>query len=92
MASLTPVQRAAQGQQLIESAIIDVLQSRKSAGYGMGAAEISRLAEIFRSSGNGDPIKGMNDAIVTGFLIKLFNDGKICRKLQKNGLGGWMVV
>ena len=89
--SIRPKQFARIGEFHIEESILDVLLEAKHEDVCMGAAEISQRAGIFREGGVKD-IKGMNDAIVTGMLAKLYKEDKVKRCLQEKGQGGWKLT
>ena len=76
--TIRPKQLARIGEFHLEEAVLDVLCESHPEGYGLGAAEISRRAGIYRRSG----VVQMNDAIVTGILNQLHDHGKVNR-------GGW---
>lgn len=88
--SIRPKQLARIGEFNLEEAVLDVLLEAKYENECVGAAEISRRAGIFRTGGVQD-LKGMNDAIVTGILAKLYDEGKVTRCEQQMGSkkGGW---
>ena len=85
--NVRPKQQARMGEFCLEEAILDVLLEAKHENECVGAAEISRRAGIFRERGKGDM---MNDAIVTGMLVKLRDEKKVvrCAQEKKRG-GGW---
>ena len=91
--SIRPKQLSRMGQFYLEESILDILLEAKHEGECLGPAEISRRAGIFRDRGKGnstnDAIVSMNDAIVTGFLVKLFGLEKVSRCTQINRKGGW---
>lgn len=81
------------GEFLLEEAILDVLLQAWAKDECLGAAEISRRAGIFREGGGGGSnIRAMNDAIVTGMLVKLRKEGKVERCEQRPGVGGWKLT
>ena len=86
MNGIRPKQLARLGQFYLEEAVLDVLLEAKHEGDCIGAAAISRKAGIFRERGEPDII---NDAIVTGVLIKLNTEGRVQRCTQSNNRGGW---
>jgi len=93
MAGIRPKQLARLGEFHLEEAILDVLLEAAHEGECVGAAEISRRTGIFREGGGGGGnIAAMNDAIVTGMLIKLFNAEKVERCEQAPGRGGWKLT
>ncbi len=87
MAGIRPKQHARMGQFHLEEAILDVLLEAKHEGDCLGPAEISRRAGIFRERGSVDI---MNDAIATGVLVKLHDEGRVNRCTQNDAnRGGW---
>lgn len=77
----------------LEEAVLAVLVQAHRARKCIGPAEISRRAGIFREPGaGGEEIKSMNDAIVTGILVKLHRSGKVERCQQSANVGGWKVT
>ena len=84
--TLRPKQFARIGEFHLEEAILDVLLEAKHENKCIGAADISKQAGIFRERGTEDI---MNDAIVTGMLVKLSDEGRVIRCKQPNGRGGW---
>ena len=83
---IRPKQFARLGEFHLEEAILDVLLEAKYEDNCIGAADISRRAGIFRDRGIENI---MNDAIATGLLVKLRDQGKVIRCEQSNGRGGW---
>lgn len=92
MSGVRPKQLARLGEFYLEEAVCDVLLEARHEGECIGAAEISRRAGIFREGGGGNPIASMNDAIVTGLLIKLYGAGKVEQCRQPGGRGGWQLT
>ncbi len=94
MVGIRPRQMARLGEFHLEEAILDVLLDAQHGNECIGAAEISRRAGIFREGGGGGGnVAAMNDAIVTGMLIKLFNANKVERCEQTpGGRGGWKLT
>lgn len=86
MSGIRPKQHARMGQFYLEEAVLDVLLEAKHEGDCIGAADISRRAGIFRDRGE---VNIINDAITTGVLIKLHDEGRVQRCTQPNGRGGW---
>lgn len=87
MVGIRPKQHARIGTFHLEEAVLDVLLEAKHEGDCIGAAEISRRAGIFRDRGAADT---MNDAIVTGLLVKLHTEGRVERCTQHmSNRGGW---
>lgn len=84
--SIRPKQLSRVGQFYLEEAILDILLEAKHEQECLGPAEISRRAGVFRDRGGEDI---MNDAIVTGFLVKLSDQRKVKRCKQPNNRGGW---
>ena len=87
MIGVRPRQLARMGQFYLEEAVLDVLLEAKHEGECIGAAEISRKAGIYRERG---VIDTMNDAIVTGLLVKLHSENRVesCAQSHANR-GGW---
>ena len=88
MSGMNPSQRTSVGQEYLEEAVLDVLFEAWSEGDEcIGAAEISRRAEIYRDRGVDDI---MNDAITTGLLVKLQSENRVERCIQSRAnRGGW---
>ena len=87
MAGIQPVRYAQIGMTYLEEAVINVLMEADDHNDCLGAAEISRRAGIFRDRG---VVNIMNDAIATGVLVKLHDDGKVARCIQHGSTrGGW---
>ena len=87
MAETQPVQYAQMGMTYLEQAVVSVLIEAADDDGCLGAAEISRRAGIFRDRGI---VNIMNDAIATGVLVKLHDDGKVVRCIQHGTTrGGW---
>lgn len=82
---IRPKQLSRLGLFYLHEAVLDVLCEHHQSGYGLGPAGISEHAGIYRKQGKG----GLNDAIVTGCLNELYDQGKVERKAQKNGQPGW---
>ena len=96
MTGIRPKQHARMGEFHIEEAVLDVLLEGKYEGECYGAAEISKRAGVFRDGGSKaiDGVKSMNDAIVTGILIKLNLQQRVQRCAQRvtdkgKEIGGW---
>ena len=87
--SIRPRQLSRMGEFYLKEAVLDILQEHYPEGYGIGAADISRRAGIYRERGPSDI---MNDAIVTGILNSLHDDGKVERIEQEGGRGGWRLT
>lgn len=87
MSGVRPKQHARIGMFHLEEAVLDVLLEAKHKGDCIGPAEISRKAGIFRDRGE---VNIMNDAIVTGILVKMADEGRVsrCRQAGANR-GGW---
>ena len=83
---IRPKQLARSGEFHLEEAILDVLLEARHENECLGAAEISRRAGIFRERGIENI---MNDAIATGMLVKLRDQGKVQRCEQPSKRGGW---
>lgn len=77
------------GQFYLEQAVIEVLYEVYDNSGCLGASEISKKASIYRDRGKENI---MNDAIVTGILIKLSDEGRVERCFQDNGKGGWKLT
>lgn len=92
MTGIRPKQLSRLGEFHLEEAVLDVLLDTAYEEECIGAAEISRRAGIFREGDGGNPIASMNDAIVTGLLIKLYRAGKVEQCEQEGGRGGWKLT
>lgn len=86
--STRPRQMARIGEFYLAEAVLDVLCVAYPEGYGLGAADIGRRASIYRDQG----IIQMNDAIVSGLLNLLHEQGKVQQAQQHNGRGGWKLT
>ena len=86
--SIRPRQLSRIGEFHLQEALLDVLCDAYPEGFGVGAAEISRRAGIYREPG----VMNMNDAIVHGLLNQLNDQGKVERAGQENGRGGWKLT
>ena len=86
--SIRPKQLSRIGEFHLQEAVLDVLCDAHPEGFGIGAAEISRRTGIYRDPG----IVHMNDAIVTGLLNQLHEEGKVEQAVQANGRGGWRLT
>ena len=84
--SLRPKQFARIGEFHLEEAILDVLLEAKHESRCLGPSDISKRAGIYRDRGK---IDAMNDAIVTGMLMKLHEQDKVRQCTQDNDRGGW---
>ena len=87
-----PIQELAQkGQEYLAEAVLSVLSIERERGDGcLGAAEIGRQTGIFGDRG---VVNIMNDAIVTGILVYLHDEGKVTRCTQKGkSVGGWEIT
>lgn len=80
--TITAKQLARIGVFYLHEAVLDVLCDHYHDKHGLGAADIGRVAGIYRGV-------RMNDAIVSGCLNQLEKLGKVEQALQKNGRGGW---
>lgn len=87
--SIRPRQYGRMGMFYLEEAVLDILCEHYPEGFGIGAAEISKRAGIYRDRGPSDI---MNDAIVTGVLNSLHEQGKVERVPQEEGRGGWRLT
>ena len=87
MAGIRPKQHARMGMFHLEEAILDILLEAKHEGECIGAAQIGRKAGIYRESGAAQ----MNDAIATGVLNKLADEGRVerCSQTHYPSRGGW---
>ena len=85
MGGIRPKQLSRLGEFHLEEAVLDVLLEATHESKCMGAAAISKRAGIFRDKAKDI---GMNDAIVTGVLIKLYKENKVVR-CKQNSRGGW---
>lgn len=83
---IRPKQFSRMGEFYLEEAILDVLLEARHEHQCLGPAAISKRAGIFRERGK-ESI--MNDAIVIGMLVKLYEHGKVHRCKQESGQGGW---
>ena len=87
MRGIRPKQLARIGEFYLEESILDVLLEAKCGSTGcIGAAEISKRTSIHRDRGKHDI---MNDAIVTGLLVKMCDQDRVKRCTQASGRGGW---
>lgn len=86
MNGIRPKQHARIGEFHLEEAILDVLLEAKHEKQCIGAAEVGRRAGIYRDRGKSDT---MNDAVATGLLVKLEEQGRVQRCEQENTRGGW---
>lgn len=73
---IRPRQLSRMGMFYLQEAVLDVLYEHYNEGHGIGAADISLRAGIYRDRG---PSNIMNDAIVTGILNSLHEEGKVER-------------
>lgn len=89
MSGIRPKQLARLGQFYLEEAVLDVLLKVAQDEGCIGAAEVSVRAGIFRERG---VLNIINDAIVTGVLVKLHDDGKVEKCSQPSGRGGWKLT
>lgn len=87
--SIRPRQLSRMGTFYLQEAVMDILYEHYPEGYGVGAADISKRAGIYRDRGPSDI---MNDAIVTGILNSLYEEGKVERIEQEGGRGGWRLT
>ena len=83
---IRPKQHARMGMFYLEESVLDVLLESKYEQECLGPAEISKRAGIFRERGS---VNIMNDAIVTGILVKLADEDRVQRCEQPNMQGGW---
>lgn len=89
MMIIRPKQLSRMGMFYLQEAVLDVLYENYNEGYGIGAADISKRAGIYRERGPSDI---MNDAIVTGILNSLHEEKKVKRTSQESGRGGWSLT
>ena len=89
MNGIRPKQHARMGTFYLEEAVLDVLLEARYENECIGAAAISKRAGIFRERGD---VNIMNDAIVTGILVKLSDENRVERCLQDNEQGGWRLT
>ena len=89
MTGVRPKQHARIGEFHLEEAVMDVLLEARHENLCIGAAEISRRAGIYRDRGTENI---MNDAIATGLLVKLSEQGRVRRCEQESGRGGWQLT
>ena len=82
MNGIRPKQHARIGEFHLEEAVLDVLLDARHEGSCIGAAEISKRAGIYRDRGT---MNTMNDAIVTGLLVKLHEQGRVQKCAQNPG-------
>lgn len=73
-----------QGTFYLPEAMLDILFEHYPERCGLGAADISKSAGICREP----RVVHLNEAIVTGCLSELPEQGKVVQKAQKNGSGG----
>ena len=81
MNGIRPKQHARIGEFHLEEAVLDVLLEAKHEGACIGGAEIGRRAGIYGDRGKSDT---MNDAIVTGLLVKLQERERVQHCPQQN--------
>lgn len=86
--SISPRQYGRMAMFYLEEAVLIVLTENYDEGFGVGAADIGQRTGIYRDPG----IAQMNDAIVTGVLNSLNEEGRVERALQENGRGGWKLT
>ena len=85
---IRPKQLSRIGEFHLQESVLDVLCEAHPEGFGVGAAEISRRTGIYRDAG----VVNMNDAIVTGLLNQLHEQGKVQQAEQENRRGGWRLT
>jgi len=88
MMGIRPKQFARLGEFHLEEAILDVLLQVYCDNICMGASDISQRAGVYREAG----VVGMNDAVVTGLLNKLYETKHVEKCSQDNGRGGWKLT
>lgn len=86
--SIRPKQLSRFGEFHLQEAVLDVLCEAYPEDSGVNAAEISRRAGIYRSTG----AAGMNDAIVHGILNQLEEQGKVERVNPAIRGSGWRLT
>ena len=86
--SIRPKQLSRLGEFYLQEAVLDVLCSAYPERLGINAAEISKRAGMYRSTG----AAGMNDAIVHGVLNQLEEQDKVWRVNPKIRGKGWMLT
>lgn len=87
--SIRPRQLSRIGMFYLQEAVLDVLYAHYLVTHGLGPAEISKRADIYRERG----VKNtLNDAIVWGLLNSLHAQGKVRQAKQKDGKGGWKLT
>jgi len=87
--SIRPRQLSRIGMFYLQEAVLDVLYAHYLEKHGLGPAEISKRADIYRERG----VKNtLNDAIVWGLLNSLHAQGKVRQVKQKDGKGGWKLT
>lgn len=87
--SIRPRQLSRMGEFYLKEAVLDILCEHYPEGYGIGAADISKRAGIYRDRGVENIL---NDAIVWGLLNSLHEEGKVERMEQESGRGGWKLT
>ena len=87
--SIRPRQLSRMGMFYLQEAVLDILCEHYLEGYGLGPADISRRAGIYRERGIADVL---NDAIVWGLLNSLHEQNKVERFEQSGGRGGWRLT
>ena len=87
--SIRPKQFGRLGTFYLQESVLDVLAEHYNEGYGLGPADISRRAGIYRDRG---PDNIMNDAIAFGVLNTLREQNKVERVEQEGGQGGWRLT
>ena len=73
----------------LEETILDVLLEAKYNSECIGSAKTSKRVGIYGKRGVAN---AMNDAIVTGMLVKFHSENKVERCDQPNGRGGWKIT
>ena len=83
------MRRGRDGVYNLQEVVLDVLYEHYEEGFGIGAADLSRHAGIYRDRG---PSNILNDAIVHGLLASLQEQRKVERAQQERGRGGWRLT
>ena len=85
---IRPKQLARLGEFYLKEAVLDILCEFYEEGVGINPAELSRRAGIYRERGEAK----MNDAIVTGLLNALADEGKVLRVNPERRGAGWRLT
>lgn len=87
--NIRPRQLSRMGTFYLQEAVLDILFVHFRKPHGLGPAEISKRADIYRERG---VTNTLNDAIVWGLLNTLHEQGKVQRVKQVGGKGGWKLT